>query len=362
METLLNRYRSLTLLLLVLLAQLVLVAYQVKTKQDIRLLRVWTVSAVTPLARLLESGRTGMVRFVEDYLLVAGVRQENRRLMSDVDRLRMENRALREELARADRAEALRLFQSRIRSTTLAARVIGTGAGAHSGLLFVDRGSNAGVRPGMAVINPDGLVGRVRAVYPTASQVSLITDPGFAAGVISGKHRVQGTLAGAGRSQCAVRYIQNDEPVEVGEWFYTSGEDRIFPRGIPVGQVKSTAAGKTFREIVLTPSSLGRGIEEVLVVTAGVHEEIPTTEVSAPLLPPPEGEETAAPQAGPPGRAPSLETDADRLLDGYRKTGQAFGDNENLRPQQMAPARAAPSPSQPTGNAPPAARPAPVKR
>ena len=61
MESLFNRFRSLTVLLLALFAQLVLVAYQVKTSQDVPLIRVWAVSAVTPLARLLEAGRTNTI-------------------------------------------------------------------------------------------------------------------------------------------------------------------------------------------------------------------------------------------------------------------------------------------------------------
>ena len=50
----------------------------------------------------------------------------------------------------------------------------------------------------MAVITPDGIVGKVIAAYPTASLVLLITDSGFAAGVISQKNRVRGTLKGQG--------------------------------------------------------------------------------------------------------------------------------------------------------------------
>ena len=87
----------------------------------------------------------------------------------------------------------------------------------------------------MAVVTPDGIVGKVLASYPTASQVLLITDPNFAAGVISQKHHARGTLKGQGYADCKVEYVQNEEKVEPGEWFYTSGDDRIFPKGFPVG-------------------------------------------------------------------------------------------------------------------------------
>ncbi len=189
--------------------------------------------------------------------------------------MKIENRFLRSELGTADRVQALSLLQKRTPSRTVAARVIGTGPGANSRVIFVDRGSLGGVKVGMAAVNADGLIGKVTAAYPTASQIMLVTDPGFAAGVISAKNRVQGTLKGDGQPLCRVDYLQNEEKVEVGEWFYTSGEDRIFPRGVPVGRVTSVGAGSPFKDVLLTPSGLARAVEEVLIVLEGVHQPIP---------------------------------------------------------------------------------------
>ena len=94
MGSLLNRYRNLTFLLLVLLAQLILVAYQVRTGEDVRLLRVWAVSAVTPMARLLDSSQRQRLRLRQATTSsFGGVRQENRRLAAELDRLKMENRS-----------------------------------------------------------------------------------------------------------------------------------------------------------------------------------------------------------------------------------------------------------------------------
>jgi len=66
----LSRYRNLSVLLLLIFAQLLLLAYQVKTAQDVRLIRVWAVTAVTPVARLLEGARSTVASFVESYLLL----------------------------------------------------------------------------------------------------------------------------------------------------------------------------------------------------------------------------------------------------------------------------------------------------
>src|SRR5689334_11917669 len=226
METLLNRYRNITFLLLVIFAQLALLAVQVKNDQDVRLFRIWTVTAVTPIARAVEWLRGGSTGFVKDYVLLHDTHEENRRLQAEVDRLKLENNFLKNELNTADRAKALSVFQSQTPSKTLAARVIGTGASTNAKVVFVDRGSAAGVQRGMGVVTPDGILGKVIAVYPTASQVLLITDPDFAAGVISESSMVRGTLKGQGTPLCKVDYVPAEVKVQAGDVFYTSGDDR----------------------------------------------------------------------------------------------------------------------------------------
>jgi len=359
MTSLFNRYRSLSFLLVVLLVQLVLVAYQVKTNDQMSLLRSWTTSAVTPLARLLGSASGDASGLLRRYVLLAGAQADSRRLAAEVDRLKMENRYLRSELATAERAQALSMFQQRTPSRTIAARVIGAGPDVDSRVILLDRGSSSGVRQGMAVVNADGVVGKVTAAYPAASQVLLLTDPNFAAGVISANNRVEGTLKGLTRSTCMVDYLQNEAKVEVGEWFYTSGQDRLFPRGLPVGQVKSVAAGKTFKEVIVVPSGLARGTEEVLVVLEGVHESLPEPQPAAagPVLLPPPSDPSQAGSSEPAGPSTGPGTDADRLIDKYRTAAQAqgryYGDNQ---PAPKTPA-AAPRSGQAVGQPPPPPKP-----
>jgi Cell shape-determining protein len=250
MEFLLNRYRNLTVLLLVVAAQLVLLAYQVKSNQDVRLIRVWAVTAVTPLAKILEVVRRNTIGVAEDYFVLIHVREDNRKLNGELGRLKMENQFLKTELQTADRAQALRAFQSRTPSRTIASRIIGSGTGpTRASYLWT-----AARVPGLCAdgrVTPDGIVGKVLASYPTASQVLLITDPTFAAGVISQKNRVHGTLKGTGQNKCIVDYVQNEEKVDVGEVFYTSGDDRVFPKGMPVGTASVVREGKTFKEIYM---------------------------------------------------------------------------------------------------------------
>jgi rod shape-determining protein MreC len=275
MDALISRFRNLMVLTIVVAIQLILLAYQVKTNQDIRLVRVWAVTAITPAARVIESVRSGTTGFFSDYFFLLDVRDDNQRMKSELGRLKLENQFLKTELSTADRARALAAFQSRSPSRTIPARIIGNGTGANSKVVFIDRGSGSGVQRGMAVITPDGIVGKVIQAFPVASQVLLVTDPTFAAGVVSQKNFVRGTVKGQGGPNCTVDYVENEEKVEKGEWFYTSGDDRVFPKGVPVGQATVVRDGRQKKEIYLAPSGLQGGFDEVLVVLEGVHQPIP---------------------------------------------------------------------------------------
>src|SRR6202171_1352440 len=323
MDFFLSRYRNLTVLLIVIVVQLLLIAYQVKSHQDVALIRVWAVTAVTPVEQTLEFVRRYSWGFVEDYFVLLGVRIQNEKLKNENGQLKLENHYLKSELTTADRARALSVFQAHSPSKTVAARVIGNGTGANSKVVFVDRGSTSGIESGMAVVTPDGIVGKVVDAYPTASLVMLITDPTFAAGVVSQKNHVRGTLKGQGHNDTLVDYVQNEERVDGGEWFYTSGDDRIFPKGFPVGQVSAARNGKTFKEIYLNPSGLQSGsVEEVLVLLNGVHQQIPDGEIASPgykILQPPSDSVPDTPQ--PTGQATALSTDADRLREQYKQVG-----------------------------------------
>jgi rod shape-determining protein MreC len=329
METLLNRYRNITVLLLVIMAQLVLLAVSAKDERDVRMIRVWTVTAVTPAARIVEWMRGGGNGFLRNYILLHDTNRENRRLQADLDKLKLENVFLKNELNTADRAKALLVFQSHTPSKTVAATIIGTGAGSNSKVVLVDRGTVSGVQRGMAVVTPDGIVGKVTAAYPTASQVLLITDPDFAAGVVSQNGLVRGTLKGQGTPQCKVDYVPFEEKVEPGELLFTSGDDRIFPRGFPVGVVKVVRPAQPFKEVLVEPSGLQRGLEDVLILVQGVHQEIPDAPPGyQPVYiapPPPAGNEGKA-AVTPSGTAAAASgTEADRLRTQYKAIGEAQG-------------------------------------
>jgi rod shape-determining protein MreC len=242
--------------------------------------------------------------------------------------VQLENQVLRSQLDTADRAKALSVFQEQSQMKTVAARVIGNSPGSNGRVVLIDRGTGSGIQPGMAVITPDGIVGKIVSSYPTASNLLLITDPAFAAGVLSQKNRVHGTLKGNGTSGVIVDYVQNEQTVEVGEWFYTAGDDRIFPKGLIAGTVTAVRPGRSVKEIILNPSGLQNGLEDVLVILQGDHKAIPDLpppqqSVHLQPLPPPEdgsgdalntAHDTAKNSGG-------AETDLDREVERMRRIG-----------------------------------------
>jgi rod shape-determining protein MreC len=317
MEALLSRFRNLTVLIIVVLAQLIYLGYQVKTNRDERLIRVWAVTAVTPLAGVVEAFRQNTIGFLQDYFILLDVREQNRKLKAENDRLRMQDVYYRNQLATAENAKALTIFQAQSPSKTVAARVIGNSTVVSAKAVFIDRGSTSGIEKGMAVVTPEGIVGKIVAVYPLVSQVLLVTDPTFKVGVESQKGHVHGVLD-CGSGKCKVEQVQNEEKVDKNEWFYTSGEDRIFPKGFPVGSVVSSEPGNGMRDVSLSLSGAPGGVEEVLVVLQGVHQAIPQAppeEETANMLPLPPNDQAGKEEVKP-------QTEADKILHKYDDLGK----------------------------------------
>lgn len=373
MELLFRRYRNVTVLLLVLFTQLVLLAYQIRGNQQVLRVRAVAVAGVAPVASVFDGIRSSIRGFFSDYFLLLDVREESRRMKAENNRLKIENNFLRSELATADRTKSLLEFKSRSPSQTLAARIIATSTSSKT-VVLIDRGANDGVAKGMAVITGDGIIGKVVDAFPVASQVQIITDPLFGAGVVSQKNRVYGTLKGQGHNRCLIDRISNEDTVEVGEMFYTTGEDRIFPKGIPVGRVVTSAKGPIFKNVEVVPSGFANGVDEVLVVLEGVHQDIPQEQAVADKIymmppPPPSDKDGSTLPAGMPSGGTGAMTDADRLLDRYRakeqEQGAKFGSYGSKPPDLTTiPARgiAAPPAADPSAPKEPGEKKAPEKK
>ena len=135
----------------------------------------------------------------------------------------------------------------------------------------------------MAVITPNGIVGKIVQVFPDSAQVLPINDQLSGVGVMLQNTRLQGILRGAANGTTTVQYVMADERVVPGEELVTSGGDRIFPKGLPVGKVVEVAPGKDlFLNIRVQPAARLDRVEEVLVVT-NITEKPPDVKDLAPI-------------------------------------------------------------------------------
>jgi rod shape-determining protein MreC len=286
MDTFLSRYRNLIVLAAILFAQIIALAIQVRRPSDegeTRLIRVWAISAVTPFEKAVVHSQEWVQGLFTNYAYLRGVRRENRELRAEIERMKIEQARFDEDARMARRVQALLGFKEQYVDSTVAAQVIGTSGSEQSRVLYIDKGSSDGIKTDMAVITPTGIVGKIVQVAPEWSQVLPINDQFSGVGAALKDSRLQGILKGAPNGATTLQYIMSDEKVVPGEDVITSGGDRIFPKGLPVGKVVSVAPGKDlFLNIRVIPSSRLDGLEEVLVVTR-ITEKMPDTKDLGPL-------------------------------------------------------------------------------
>jgi rod shape-determining protein MreC len=277
MESFFVRYKNPLILMAVLFVQIIALATQVKRTESsvqpgsggTRLIRVWTVSTLTPVEKFF----TGTGRFFRgawgNYIDLHGARQENRELKEQLDHMKLEQAQLRAEVEQTHRLEVLLDFRQRVISKTVAAQVIGSSGSERSRIIYIDRGHKDGIERNMAVITPDGIVGKIKDVFPRSSQVLLINDRESGAGVVLEKSRLQGVLRGNEQGELQITDIMSDENVHSGEPVVTSGGDSIYPRGLPVGTVMNAATdheSEPFLRIGIRPAAKLDQLEDVLVI------------------------------------------------------------------------------------------------
>ena len=262
-----SRHKSLVLLAGVILLQVLLLAVQIKRDSQGRLIRSWTVGAVSPFERAGSYGFGWFRDAWRNYFALRGAKKDNEDLRRENDALKLRIAQLEGKASEADRLAALLHFrQTQADVPMVAARVIGGGPGTASLTIELDRGEHDGIRRDMGVITPDGVVGKIIDAYPNTSQVLLLTDRESGVGAKFADSGIQHPVGGVGETMLAMKYVPNDDEVNVGERVVTSGTDRIFPRDLPVGTITEIKPGNPFKQIRVKPAANLEKLEEVLVL------------------------------------------------------------------------------------------------
>jgi len=211
----------------------------------------------------------GKVKHVwQQYLNLVGVREENRLLKSEVQRLRQERTGLVGAESENRRLRKLLSFGARHEFPTLAAQVIGEDALGWYRTLFINRGTDDGVRPEMPVVVSEGVVGRVAKGSSNVSRVLLLTDPSLSVDCRLVRTRDRGVLTGSLEGLCILRYLSLTSQVRPGDEVVTSGLDTVFPKGLLVGRVESVQKTDQglFLEAKVLPAVHFAELEEVIVI------------------------------------------------------------------------------------------------
>lgn len=226
--------------------------------------------AISVVLRPVQEAAHWPVKLVVDgsiyFATLAEVQAENARLR----RIEMEDRLRAATLAtlEAENAELRRLLgmARRFELRRIGVEVLYDAPDPFSRRIVVDRGANAGVRPGLAVVDAEGLVGQVTRTQPLVSEVTLITQRDHATHVMVRRNGVRGVVYGLGDGYLELRHLLVEADVRTDDVLVTSGLDGVFPPGIPVAQVVSVDAGGVFLRIVCRPTSFGERRRHLLVV------------------------------------------------------------------------------------------------
>jgi rod shape-determining protein MreC len=277
-----SRHRSLVLLAGVILLQVLLLAVQIKRDSQGRLIRVWTVGALSPFQRAGAHG-VGSIRGIwNHYFALQNTTRDNEQLRRENDALKLQITQLQSKAAEADRLAGLLNFRKlHMEVPMVGARVIGASAGTATQTIDIDRGERDGIKRNMGVITPDGVVGKVIESYANTAQVLLLTDKDSGVGALLAESRVQSPVGGTGEPLLFMKYVPNDDTVSNGEHVVTSGMDRIFPRDLPVGTIVDIKPGNPFKQIRVRPAANLERLEEVIVLLTLHPLELRTESESA---------------------------------------------------------------------------------
>jgi rod shape-determining protein MreC len=230
---------------------------------------------IRPLQIAAQSTTHWIQEVRNSYSMLDNYKAENEKLRNRIQQLEVERNRLLEAEATNRRLRQLLEFRSTLPSDSMTASIIANSASTWFKSCLLDKGSADGVRKGMAVVTPLGVVGQVVAVTPRTAKVLLLTDPNSGVDVFVQRTRARGIVSGSLDNGTIMKYVKRTEDIQEGDRLVTSGLDGIFPKGIVVGtviKVRKQTLG-LFQSIELLPAvSLAR-TEEVLIVKTEPHQK-----------------------------------------------------------------------------------------
>jgi len=263
-----RRYTILTFIVFLLLSALILMSLRVKQRKGIDFFDALLMELTSPF----QKGSTAVFKTIhgvfQNYIILIHLQRENVMFKQKIAELQKENSQLKEMAIANERLEKLLQFREKISSSAIAAEVIGQDPSSWFKSLTINKGEKNGVKKGMAVISPEGVVGQILKTAPYHSTVLLITDYNSALDSIIQRTRAKAIVEGIGENRCQLKYLLRSEDVMIGDVVVTSGLGGNFPKGLMVGEIRKVDKKEhgIFQNAEIVPSVDLTRVEEVLVI------------------------------------------------------------------------------------------------
>jgi rod shape-determining protein MreC len=263
-----SRYRTPLLIVLALLLVFSVLSLSLKRSPALRKVQEAVVTLTAPGLEGMEYVTRSVKQLWYGYFNLVGVQRHNTELTRQVEEFKQREVRYNEAQESLTRLEALLDLKRQVALPVIGARVIAYDPSLWSRSAIIDQGKVQGVKDGLPVLAPQGIVGRIVEVYSQYSKVMLIVDRKSGADAVVQRTRVRGVLKGKGGNRCSLEYVPKNADVQVGDLVLASGLVGLYPKGLVFGKV--TTANKknqgVFQEIEVTPNTDLSTLEEVLVV------------------------------------------------------------------------------------------------
>jgi rod shape-determining protein MreC len=264
-----RRYHIPAFILLLLLIALVLVSLRVKQRKGVAFVDAFLIEFCSPFQKAATFVIQSVYGTFQHYVFLVHLQKENGILKQRIAELQKENHEKEEAACANERLRRLLDFREKTPGSMVAAEVIGQDPSSWFKSVAINKGEKDGVRRGMAVVSPDGIVGQVLKAASHYATVLLVTDYSSAIDAIVQRSRAKAIVEGKGENRCQLKYLLRTEEVAVGDVIVTSGLGGNFPKGLMIGEIRSIEkkGHGVFQYAELVPSVDLTKLEEVLVIT-----------------------------------------------------------------------------------------------
>jgi len=263
-----RRYSLPIFIVLLLLFALVLMSLRTKQRKGVELFDALLMEISFPFQKAATLVIKTVQGTFQHYVFLVNLERENRMLKEKIAQLQEENHRMNEIKLANERLRQLLQFREKNSPSMIGAEVIGRDPSFWFKSVMIDKGERDGVKKGMAVISPRGVIGQVLKIAPHYATVLLITDYNSAVDCVVERSRAKAIVEGKGENRCQLKYLLRAEEVAVGDVVVTSGLGGNFPKGLMVGEVKKVdkKGHGVFQYAELVPSVDMTRLEEVFVV------------------------------------------------------------------------------------------------